>query len=581
MSTPDLIIRNGTIVDGSGGEPYRGDVAIVGEHIDAIGNIKTQGREELDATGLHVTPGFVDVHTHYDGQITWSQTLAPSSGHGVTTVVAGNCGVGFAPCRPGDRAALVNVMQGVEDIPEAVMSEGLPWNWETFPDYLDSVAARRWDIDVAVYLPHSPLRVYVMGQRGVDREPATSADIERMQALAQEAMAAGAIGFSTSRTLVHRRADGEFIPSFRAAAEELAGIACAVGRSGRGVVQMVPNLDSKDYESDVELLIRMAQVSGRPVTYSLAQWMRDTSGWRKTLDIMGRSGTTDSTRLVAQVFPRPMAVLGGLDTSVNPFSLCPSYARLAGLPLAERVAAMRDRAVRDQLLKEKPADPANPMYLLMRDFGNIYSMDREPNYEPDPETSIAAMARRRRIDASELAYEMLLEDEGHALLFVPFANYCEHNLDAALAMMRDANSVIGLGDGGAHYGLICDASYPTTLLTHWARDRDGERVSLPWAIKALASDTAELVGLHDRGRIGVGMKADLNLIDHGRMRLFSPRVEADLPGGGRRLVQDAEGYRATIVSGVVTRRDGRPTGALSGRLVRGAMPPPSRPLREH
>jgi N-acyl-D-amino-acid deacylase len=566
---PDLIIRNGTIVDGRGGDPFRGDVAIVGERIEAIGDLKIRGREELDAGGLHVTPGFVDVHTHYDGQVTWSNTLVPSSNHGVTTVVVGNCGVGFAPCRAEDRAALINVMQGVEDIPEAVMAEGLPWNWETFPDYLDALAARRWDADVAAYLPHSPLRVYVMGQRALDREPATDADLKRMQGLVEEAMAAGAMGFSTSRTLVHRRADGDFIPSFRADAEELAAIAGAVGRSGHGIVQMIPNLDSSDYELDVQLLMRMARVSGRPVTYSLAQWLRDVSGWRKTLDTMDRCNSREGTRLVAQVFPRPMAVIGGLDTSVNPFSLCPSYAPLAILPLAERVAAMRDPAWKSRLLEERPLDAANPMYLLMRDFGNIYPMGREPNYEPDPGSSIAALAQRRGIDASEMAYEALLEDDGHALLFVPFANYCEHNLDAALAMMRDPNSVIGLGDGGAHYGLICDASYATTLLTHWTRDRDGERVSLPWAVKALAANTANLMGLHDRGRIAVGLKADLNLIDHDRLRLLAPRVASDLPGGRRRLVQDAEGYRATIVSGVVTRRNGRATGALPGRLVRG------------
>jgi N-acyl-D-amino-acid deacylase len=569
VAVPDLIIRNGTIVDGSGGDPVRGDVAIVGERIDAIGDLKIHGREELDAGGLYVTPGFVDVHTHYDGQVTWSNTLVPSSGHGVTTVVVGNCGVGFAPCRAEDRAALINVMQGVEDIPEAVMAEGLPWNWETFPDYLSALAARRWDADVAAYLPHSPLRVYVMGQRALDREPATDADLERMQGLVEEAMAAGAMGFSTSRTLVHRRADGEYIPSFRAGAEELAAIAGAVGRSGHGILQMIPNLDSSDYDLDVQLLIRMARVSGRPVTYSLAQWLRDVSGWRKTLDTMDRCNSSEGTRLVAQVFPRPMAVIGGLDTSVNPFSLCPSYAPLATLPLAERVAAMRDPARKSRLLDERPLDAANPMYLLMRDFANIYPMGREPNYEPDPGSSIAALAERRGIDASEMAYEALLEDDGHALLFVPFANYCEHNLDAALAMMRDPNSVIGLGDGGAHYGLICDASYPTTLLTHWTRDRDGERVSLPWAIKALAADTSRLVGLHDRGRIAVGLKADLNLIDHDHIRLFAPRVASDLPGGRRRLVQDAEGYRATIVSGVVTRRNGQATGALPGRLVRG------------
>jgi N-acyl-D-aspartate/D-glutamate deacylase len=306
MTTPDLIIRNGTIVDGNGGDPYRADVAIVGASIAAVGAVKGRGKEELDAAGLLVTPGFVDVHTHYDGQVTWSDTLAPSSAHGVTTVVVGNCGVGFAPCRMQDRAALVNVMQGVEDIPEAVMAEGLPWNWETFPDYLNALAARRWDADVAAYLPHSPLRVYVMGQRGLDREPATRADLERMMALVAQAMSAGAMGFSTSRTLVHRRGDGEFIPSFHADSDELTAIAGAVGRSGHGVVQMIPNLDSKDYDGDVELLIRMARASGRPVTYSLAQWLSDTSGWRRTLDTLKAA---EGTRLVAQVFPRPMAVI--------------------------------------------------------------------------------------------------------------------------------------------------------------------------------------------------------------------------------------------------------------------------------
>jgi N-acyl-D-amino-acid deacylase len=576
MTTPDLIIRNGTIVDGNGGDPYRADVAIVGASIAAVGAVKGRGKEELDAAGLLVTPGFVDVHTHYDGQVTWSDTLAPSSAHGVTTVVVGNCGVGFAPCRMQDRAALVNVMQGVEDIPEAVMAEGLPWNWETFPDYLSALAARRWDADVAAYLPHSPLRVYVMGQRGLDREPATRVDIERMMALVAQAMSAGAMGFSTSRTLVHRRGDGEFIPSFHADSDELTAIAGAVGRSGHGVVQMIPNLDSKDYDGDVELLIRMARASGRPVTYSLAQWLNDTAGWRRTLDTLNAA---EGTRLVAQVFPRPMAVIGGLDTSVNPFSLCPSYGPLADLPLAERVAALRDPVLKARLLAEQPADPHNPMYRLMREFANIYPIPAEPNYEPNRGDSIAALAQRRGIDASELAYELLLEQDGHALLFVPFANFCEHNLDAALAMMCDPNTVMGLGDGGAHYGLICDASYPTTVLTHWTRDRDGPRVSLPWAVKALAADTAELMGLHDRGRIAVGLKADLNIIDHARLRLFAPRLATDLPGGKKRLVQDAAGYCATLVSGVVTQRQGRPTGALPGRLVRG-RPASAQPARE-
>ncbi|MEA3299260.1 MAG: amidohydrolase family protein [Pseudomonadota bacterium] len=569
MDTYDLIIRNGTVVDGSGGPTTEADVAVRDGVIAAVApRIAGRGREEIDASGKLVTPGFVDVHTHYDGQVTWSEDLLQSSNHGVTTVVVGNCGVGFAPCRPGDRQALVNVMEGVEDIPEAVMAEGLPWNWETFPQYLDALDARHWDIDVAAYLPHSPLRVYVMGQRGLDREPATAEDIARMQALAEEAMAAGAVGFSTSRTMVHRRGDGEFIPSFHAATEELVAIASAVGGTGRGVVQMIPNLDTEDYDLDVDLLKRLAKGSGRPVTYSLAQWLADSTGWRKTLDAMGRFNAEEGTRLVAQVFPRPMGVIGGLETSVNPFSLCPSYQPIADLPLVERVRALRDPDLKRRLLGEQPADPRNAMYLLLRNFDNIYRMDEVPDYEPDDTKSIAAMARARGISAIEMAYDLLLEDDGHALLFVPFANYVDRNLDATLGMIRDPNSVVGLGDGGAHYGLIADSSYTTTLLTHWTRDRPGERIGIPEAVKILAADTADLMGFRDRGRIAVGKKADINVIDHGALRLHRPRVVNDLPGGGRRMIQDADGYLATIVSGQIVHRAGVATGARPGRLVR-------------
>ncbi|WP_336971091.1 N-acyl-D-amino-acid deacylase family protein [Sphingobium aromaticiconvertens] len=565
----DLVIRGGTVIDGNGGTPYAADVGVSDGRIAAIGDV-APGREEIDARGLMVTPGFVDIHTHYDGQVTWSETLAPSSSHGVTTVVIGNCGVGFAPCRPDDRAALINVMEGVEDIPEAVMARGLPWNWESFPEFMDALDARSWDIDVAVYVPHSPIRVYVMGQRGLDREAATQDDIARMAALVTEGLKAGAVGFATSRTMVHRRGDGEHIPSFHAATEELASIAGAVGRLGRGVLQMIPNLDSADYDLDVGLLQRMATESQRPVTYSLAQWGSDRTGWKRTIEAMRGYNAARGTRLHAQVFPRPMGVICGLDTSFHPFSACPSYAPLAALPLAERVAALRAPAMRARLLtEEQSGEPLAGMNALMRNFDAIYVLDSLPDYEPGADRTVAALAAERGIAPVDMAYEWLLRDEGRALLFAPFSNYCDGNLDAALAMMRDPESVIGLGDGGAHYGLISDSSYPTTLLTFWTRDRKGERVSLPWAIKALSAENADFLGLADRGRLKVGLKADINVIDHASLRLHSPRAAYDLPGGGRRLMQDAEGYVTTIVNGVVIQRDGQPTGARPGRLVRG------------
>jgi N-acyl-D-aspartate/D-glutamate deacylase len=566
---PDIVIRGGTIVDGNGGEPFVADLAVSGGRITAIGQLPERGGEEIDAAGMLVTPGFVDIHTHYDGQVTWSERLAPSSGHGVTTVVIGNCGVGFAPCRPADRDALISVMEGVEDIPEAVMAEGLPWDWESFPDFMDMLEARRWDIDVAAYVPHSPLRVYVMGQRGLDREPATQDDLHRMAELVSEGMAAGAVGFATSRTMVHRRGDGEFIPSFHAASDELAAMAGAVGRTGRGIVQMIPNLDTEDYDLDVALLQRMARESGRPVTYSLAQWNGDSDGWRRTMDTMRAFNQTHGTQLRAQVFPRPMGVVCGFNTSFNPFSACPSYQPLADLALADRMAALRDPAMRARLLVEEPSEGPDGMRRLLRGFEGIYPLGVSPDYEPGPEMSVAALAEAGGVSAAEMAYDLLLEDDGHALLIAPFSNFSDGNLDATRTMMLAPESVIGLGDGGAHYGLISDSSYPTTLLAHWTRDRKGERVSLPWAIKALSADNADLLGFADRGRLEVGKKADVNVIDLDRLGLHRPRSIHDLPGGGRRLIQEADGYRATIVSGVVTQREGRPTGQHPGRLVRG------------
>ena len=564
----DLLIRGGLVVDGSGAEPRTADVAIRGDRILAVGDDMPPAREKMDASGLLVTPGFVDVHTHYDGQATWSRQMSPSSGHGVTTVVIGNCGVGFAPCRAEDHRALVNVMEGVEDIPEAVMAEGLPWTWETFPQYLDALASRCWDVDVAAYIPHSPLRVYAMGQRGLDREPATDADIARMAALVSEGMAAGAVGFATSRTNNHRTGDGAFIPSYEADGLELEAIAAAVERSGRGVVQMVPDLGGPEWRRELDLLVRLAETSRRPVTFSLAQSHDDSTIWRTTLDRVADANARLGTRLAPQVFPRAMGVVTGLSASVHSFCLCESYLALAGLPLPDRVAAMRDPAVRARLLSEPPSDARSPLFRLVRDFDRMYPMAQHPDYEPAASSSVAARAADRGVSPLALAYDLLLEDDGLALLYLPFSNYADHDLDAVRAMMVDENSVLGLGDGGAHYGLICDASYPTTLLAHWTRDRADDRLPLAWAIKALSADTARLMGFHDRGRIAPGLKADINLIDHGALTLSRPRVIQDLPGGGRRLVQDAEGYRLTMVGGTIVRRDGMATGAAPGRLVR-------------
>ena len=444
------------------------------------------------------------------------------------------------------------------------------WNWESFPDYLKSLEARAWDADVGAYIPHSPLRVYAMGQRGLDREPATAADVARMAQLVAEGMAAGALGFATSRSLVHRRGDGAFIPSFQADSDELVAIARSVGDAGRGVLQMIPNLDTADWASDLDLMKRMTSTSGRPLTYSLAQWSTDPQGWRRTMDALAEHNRSGAAPVLAQVFPRPMGAMCGLSTSANAFSHCASYRAIADRPLAEKVAIMRDPAFRALLIAEEPDETPTPLHRLLRTWDNIYPLGAEPDYEPSPDQSIAALAGQRGVSPVELVYDLMLEQDGHALILMPFSNYAERSLNPALAMMRDPYSIVGLGDGGAHYGIICDASYPTTMLAYWTRDRAGEQLTIPAAVKALSADNADFLGLRDRGRLKPGLKADINLIDHGALHLHAPHVVHDLPGGGRRLAQQATGYRATMVSGVITRRDGADTGARPGRLIRAA-----------
>ena len=573
----DLIIRNGTIVNGLGGEPYVGDVAVSDGVIAAVGAVEATGSREIDATGLLVTPGFIDLHTHYDGQAIWSDRMTPSSAHGVTTAVMGNCGVGFAPCRKADHDVLVDVMAGVEDIPGVVMVDGLPWDWETFPEYLDALASRQRDIDVAAYLPHSPLRVYVMGQRGADREPATPEDLDRMKALAKEAIEVGALGFASSRFSFHKTASGELIPTYDAAQAEIDAIASGVAEGGGGLIQFVPDIAAGGYANVLQQVFDAAQDNGLPVTFTLATGNAGDPMWPAAITLIEKYNAVGNpqTAITAQMFPRPIGLVIGLELTGNPFVFYPSYQEIANLPLADRVAEMRKPEVRARILADKATDGGPPLLYLAQAWDWIFPLTEDPNYEPDPSTSIAARAKARGVSPMEEAYDRLLDDDGHAMLLVAMANFENSSLDTVGELIRRDDVVLGLGDGGAHYGMICDASYPTFLLAHWTRDRKKHRLSIPDAIRMMTSVPARVAGLADRGRIAVGYKADLNVIDHEGLRLHKPVITHDLPAGGRRLDQTADGYVATIVAGEVIAENGVPTAARPGKLIRGRQPAPA------
>lgn len=571
----DLVVRNGTIVDGLGGDPYVGDVAVHEGIIVEVGTATGDARQVIDAHGLLVTPGFVDLHTHYDGQSIWSDRLNPSSAHGVTTALMGNCGVGFAPCRIADHDVLVDLMAGVEDIPGVVMTDGLPWTWETFPEFMDAVDARQRDIDVAAFLPHSPLRVYVMGQRGVDREPASPADLARMRELAREATEAGALGFSSSRLITHRTRTGARIPSYNAAYTEILEIGRGIADGGGGLIQFVPDLPNGAYQPVLQQVFDAATDAGLPVTFTLLIGNAGRPLWRDAITLVEKANGSGAA-ITAQVFPRPVGLIIGLDLSFNPFVLYPSYQEIAGLPLEERVAEMRKSEVRQRIMADAPAIvPANPIAYLAQSWDWTYPLGDDADYEPDPSNSIAARATARGVSPVEEAYDRLLDDDGHAILLDALANFENNSLDTVGALMRRDDVVLGLGDGGAHYGMICDSSFPTYVLTHWARDRAAGRFSVAEAVRELTSVPARTAGLDDRGRIAVGYKADLNVIDHQRLRLHKPVVTYDLPAGGRRLDQTADGYVATIVAGEIISENGKPTAARPGRLVRGRQPAPS------
>lgn len=568
----DLVIRGGLVADGLGGEPYIADVAVTDGKISDMGTDLAQGREEFDATGLLVTPGFVDVHTHYDGQATWENTLAPSSNHGVTTVVTGNCGVGFAPCRSKDQLALVELMAGVEDIPEVVMAEALTWDWETFPEYLDVVDSRPHDIDIAAMLPHSALRVYVMGQRAIDRELATAEDIEKMAALTREAIRAGAIGFGTSRALQHKSTRGESIPTVRAHKDELEGILLAMAAEGSGVFQALSDFELfSDVRGEWAMLRGLVEKSGRPMSFTLNQKHDDPDGWREILGLVEES-TAAGLPIKGQVLCRPSGLLLGHRVSFNPFMACPSFQKISELSVEDRLDELRRPEVRERIIAEASSDYAEPV----EKWNKRFLVSDPPCYEPDESLSITWLAKASGVSPAELAYDALLTDDGHRMILHLIQNYAADNLDAVHEMITHPDTVLGLGDGGAHLGLICDASYTTTLLAYWTRDRvRGPKIDLPTAVRALSYETAQVVGLHDRGQLTPGYKADINVIDYDRLQLHAPKVKHDLPAGGKRIVQEADGYVATFLNGVATHRNGKATGEMPGRLVRGAQSAPT------
>jgi N-acyl-D-aspartate/D-glutamate deacylase len=566
----DLVIRNGTVVDGTGAAPFEADVAIAGGKIAAVGRIATKGAEEIDARGMLVTPGFVDPHTHYDAQATWSSRITPSSWNGVTTTLFGNCGVGFAPCLPSQRDMLVKLMEGVEDIPEVVLTEGLPWNWQSFPDFLDALDARPYDMDIATQVPHAALRVFVMGERGADREPATEQDRIAMARLVAEGIKAGALGFSTSRTLNHKTLDGRSIPTLNAEEAELAAIAGALHELGEGWMQVISDFD--DVEDEFAMLRRLVAISRRPMAITLLQRDNKPEEWRRLAGWIADANAS-GLPMLGQVLTRPTGILLGFEISQNPFVARPSYQTIASLPFEQRITILRQPEFRARLIAE--TSDSQGMVRRVSKWDRIFPLGDPPDYEPPPEASVAAMAERLRRAPEDVAYDLLLERDGKAILYRPLSNYSYGNLDTVHDMLSHDATIVGLGDGGAHVGVLCDSSAISYMLTHWTRDRTrGAKFPLAWAIKRLTRDSANAIGLRDRGVIAPGYKADINVIDYDRLQLRPPEVVYDLPSGGRRLVQRTDGYVATIVSGMPVYRDGGATGALPGRLVRGAHAAP-------
>ena len=565
----DLVIRGGQVIDGTGTPARRADIAIDNGIITEVGDVKASGREEIDAAGALVAPGFVDIHTHYDGQVIWDPDISPSSWHGVTTIVMGNCGVGFAPVRPDRHDFLISVMEGVEDIPGAALSEGVTFDWETFPEYLDAVEALPHSIDIGAQMPHSALRVYVMGDRGRDHdEVATDEEIAEMRRLTREALDAGALGFTTSRTINHRDRDGNQIPTLTSAPAELWGISQALTDHAAGHMEIVS--DFRDLDVEFEIFEGMTEAAGSRLSVLLSQDDRAPEKWREVLDRINNA-RAEGQDITAQIAARPITLLLGLQSSMHPFITCPTYRReLADLDLDERVERMRDPEMRATLIAEHADRTRGMSGMIAQSFHKMFPLGDPPDYEPQPETSVLGRSLEAGVEPVELAYDTLLSRDGKELMLFPLANFADGNHDALREMNLAEGTLPGLSDGGAHCGVICDASFPTYMLTHWARDRDrGERLPLEYLVQRQCRDTARQVGLEDRGTLERGMIADVNVIDFDRLKLRPPEMVHDLPAGGRRLVQRADGYIATIKSGEVIFREGEATGLHPGQLLRG------------
>ena len=561
----DLIIKNGTLVDGSGSKSKPGNIAIKNGIIAAIGNFSGKANEVIDATNLVVTPGFVDIHTHYDGQAIWDSQLKPSSIHGVTTVVMGNCGVGFAPCKPEDRVKLVELMEGVEDIPAPVMHEGLNWQWETFEEYIKALEKNKLDIDICALLPHAALRVYVMGERAIKHEVATKEDMQTMRKLAKEAVEAGAFGFSTSRTISHKSLKGEYTPTLRAHEDELTAIAMGLSDAGSGFMEIVSDWNEPDPETEFEVLKRIVKKSGRPVVFSCTQ-RHDRPHFWEDLMSMARQAQKEGLPIRPVVTPRPIGLLLGLNGSQNPFSGTDTYKSISNLPLDRRVIEMRKDEIKNKILSEDPIKGSTFPLINRIGYTQMYRFGSPPNYNPKPGESIEAMAKEKGVTAAELAYDILIENDGNNFIYAPLVNYADHTFGVCKKMLDDKNAIMGLGDGGAHVGFILDAGYPTWLISYWSVKK--KAYSMEETVRRLTSDTANAAGLNDRGLLKVGLKADINIIDWENVGSSDPFMTQDLPAGGKRLMQHTQGYVTTIVSGKVTYKNGEFTKERPGTVVK-------------
>ena len=566
MAEYDLIIRNGHVVDGSGGKSGILDVAVKDGLIQAVGeNLPDTASNEIDAAGLIVTPGFVDVHTHYDGQATWDSHLNPSSNLGTTTVVMGNCGVGFAPCKPEDRDVLIQLMEGVEEIPETAMAEGLPWTWESFPEYLDTLDAKPRDIDVAALVPHGPVRVFVMGERAVNRETATDEDISKMQAVIEESVNAGGVGFSTSRTLVHRTSTGSPVPTYKAATHELKQLGLALSGEKGHVFQLIS--DWEDLDEEFSILRSTSESTGAKGTFTLLHLDNQPDLWRQQLDHIEHA-QSEGLDIRGQVLSRPVGMLMGHPASMSPFSPRPTFRSLEDLPWNEKIAKLKTPEIKSQILGEDIDQPPIFVKLFSRRFDKMYPLEEPIEYLPTPDTSVAARAQAEGVEPVEWLYDYFLGNNGNNLIYIPAANFSDHIPE----LLTHPNTVSALGDGGAHVGSICDASANIYVITKWVKER--KSFELEKAIHLLTRQPAELYSLKDRGLIAPGYKADINLIDYEALSLKTPHIVHDLPAGGKRLLQHANGIVSTMVSGTVIYQSGEATGALPGKLVRGQQQDP-------